>query len=162
MKYIPYIAIGIFIVILAIHQQRATQSLGLLPQPIDVKMAPSSSSNNEGGLLNFPSNISSEQGKKWSDSVMRMEQTADIININNCKPSPLTLKIKKGAEFKVRNNSDVEITLYSHGSEYKISSGSIISIKAEFNQYATGFFGYRCRIDNEPKAPVIGILHIVE
>lgn len=123
---------------------------------------PSSPFISEESLLNFPSNLSSEEGKKWIDNITSLEKTDQIINISNCKPSPLVLRVKKGAELQFKNNDNMEMTLYSHGNKYEISPLSTIVIKAVFDPDTTGFFGYRCRFGSKPQTPVVGILHITE
>ena len=160
MKYIFYYTVIGLITVLALYQYISKRST-ITSSNARISTAPTPSSINE-NLLNFPIDQSSEEGKKWIDSILKMEKNTKVINISSCKPSPLVLKVKKGSDFQVKNNSRSEITLYSHGNEYKIPSLETAIIKAVFDPDTTGFFGYRCKIGSEPQSPVVGILHLTE
>lgn len=160
MKYIFYYIIIGLIIALVLYQHFYQRLVPTSSSP-NLHNTPIPAFVNE-SLFNFPSDLSSEEGKRWVDSIIKMEKSATVINIDSCKPSPLALKVKKGSEFQVKNNSKSEITFYSHGQEHKIPSLESAIIKALFDPDTTGFFGYRCRIGSEPQSPVVGILHLTE
>lgn len=168
-KNLPFIIVIILVavaIILAsyIYRSRSSQKPTPTPnqlqttqkqqpqQPVDVTV-------NEREVLNFPGpNASDDERKKYAELVNRVSKETTTLEIKNCEPSPLGLKVKEGTEIKVKNNDSVKHKLIvDEKNQYDISASSSNTIKLDFGK-GPGVYGYTC--DPNAKNPA-GIFYII-
>lgn len=102
-----------------------------------------------------PANASRSALQKHADMVARLAKSADSLELNNCKPTPLVLNIKYGSELKIKNNDNVKHIIIIDGKHYyELPTNNSLTIKADF-KYGTGDYGYVCG-----GVGIVGFLHV--
>lgn len=178
-KNLVYIGIAVLIVVALIlgykiYEQQTGYKLGSLrgkSDSVTVKpnRSPSSTesssttskSDKEKSVLNFPAdNASPEQMNKFFDEVGRLGVESNTLQIAKCQPSPLVIRVKKGASFNITNSDSVERELIVDPThKYKVSAGGLVSFKADFG---TGILGYRCSGVGFETQPLVGVINVLE
>lgn len=136
-----------------------------IPQSVDrQEVTPKTStssdqnSNPEDWIYRFPGdNATQEEKQQFSDNLNRFAKQTEVLEIsNNCKSSPLVMRIKKDQEFQIKNTSGTDIKIII-STQYQIPIGANTAktVKAYFG--GIGAFGYRC----EGFEKISGIIDII-
>lgn len=84
----------------------------------------------------------------------KVASQSGILEINNCVPKPLILKVGKGNEFKISNNGPIEHRIVFRFKALKISPSQQLSVKSNLTS-TPGLFSYDC--DNFRR---VGLIYI--
>lgn len=111
----------------------------------EARLIPADLSEEEKKLLTVPSpDASKEEINAHIALGANLAKEADILEISDCKPKPLVLRVKEKAMFKVSNKDDTNYTLIiDEEHKYTISAKETTEIKADFGK-PPGLYGYVC------------------
>lgn len=114
-------------------------------------------SEDEKFLLNPPSaDASKSEIEKHAQIVERLATESSTLEIRNCKPNPLVVKIKEGADIEIRNMDDKNRRIVFDALHYyDIPANNSIVLSAKF-RYGSGDYGYVC-----DGMGISGFLHII-
>lgn len=73
----------------------------------------------------------------------KVASDSGILEINNCVPKPLILKVGKGNEFKISNNDPIEHRIVFLFKPLKISPSQQFTVKSNLTS-TPGLFSYDC------------------
>lgn len=149
------ILVGVAILLIfAIYQQKVNNS------PFTTTSSLPSVSNiteDERFILNPPpATASAEKKKKHAEIVTKLAKEGNLVEIKDCKPTPLVLQVKQGSEFKIKNNDNVNHNIIIDSEHaYELPTNNQLTIKAEF-KYGPADYGYICE-----GAGLVGFFHII-
>lgn len=90
--------------------------------------------------------------KEFGEVIVRNSIATTKLDISNCQPNPLVIKMKKGTEVKVINNDYVvRSVFFGPNQQYDIPREGNTSFKANLHK---GINLYRCNLDNQN--PIVG------
>lgn len=109
-------------------------------------------------ILNPPlANASSSAKEKHREIVARLSKQTESIEIKDCRPNPVVVKIKIGSEIKIKNHDNVERKIIIDSKNiFKIAPGEEKMIKTQF-KYGSGDYGYVCE-----GSGIVGFMHVVD
>lgn len=149
-----YILLGIALVLgYFIYQQLSPET------PITDRQAPSPGvTPSEQGVLAFAGeDASAEERELHAELVRREAKDVNILDISNCTPDPVALRVEYGESITIKNSDTVAHTL-SHRETSIIPAGGtkdvVVSDFAEIEEGIEGFAGYSC------DGSLVGVFHI--
>jgi hypothetical protein len=125
-------------------------------QPSGMQLLPESLTEDERILLSPPPAEASQGAKDLHKAtVAKLAKSAPYLEIKDCKPNPLVLEIKQGADLEIRNNDSVKRKLiFDEENSTEIEPNNKTTIKVEF-KYGSGDYGFVCE-----GVGLTGFLHI--
>lgn len=115
----------------------------------------------EQAVLKFPESSATEDEKnRWGQTVNKLAKAADVLEINNCVPTPLVVLYTIGSQQKVKNTGSSDLTILGLGTDYKVTAGSTVLINISSKQGA-GNYGYSCSHTGGPQIPPISGIFLV-
>ncbi len=79
-----------------------------------------------------------------------ISKVSEFLNLTNCNPDPLVIKVKNGAILKLKNDGDAELSIGIDASHiYVVPAKSVKEIKADLGK-GTGLYGYGCNASKTP------------
>lgn len=94
-----------------------------------------------------PPNATADQIQKHADLAAKLAVLGSEIDLNECRPTPLVLQVKTGAEVTVKNSGQSDAVLtFDAENVFHVNAGKTGSIKAAF-KHGAGLYGYRCKSD---------------
>ncbi len=116
-----------------------------VPDASTTRLIPANLSKEEKKLLTVPPPDASEEEINAHIAIgEKLAKEADILEITDCKPKPLVLKVKEKTNFKVLNNDKIDHTLIiDEEHKYPILGGETTEIRADFGK-PPGLYGYVC------------------
>jgi len=123
------------------------------PQPQDIDV--------ESILKQFPSSTATDEERiKSNDYLLSLGQEVDTLTIvssatANCSPTPKILRVKKGTEFKIVNQDNVDHKLSMFQKDISVKANTTITVKTD---WGAGAYGYVC----DGTGRRVGILHIID
>jgi len=99
----------------------------------------------EKDLLTVPSSdASKEEIEEHIALGAKLAKEAEVLEITDCEPKPLVLKVKEKAMFKVFNKDEIDHTLIIDSEhKYALPAQETTEIKADFGK-PPGLYGYVC------------------
>lgn len=101
---------------------------------------------NENNILEMLNQEASEEEKESHYlAASKLAKAVSVVELNNCKATPVVSKAKKGTNLKFKNNDSVDHSLKGFGGNltYKIPAKSETEILINFGK-GLGHFGYFC------------------
>lgn len=116
-----------------------------VPDTPKSRLMPANLTEEEKKLLTVPSPDASEEEINAHIALgEKLAKEGDTLEITDCKPKPLVLRVKEKTNFKVLNNDKIDHTLIiDDDHKYPISAGETTEIKADFGK-PPGLYGYVC------------------
>lgn len=111
-------------------------------------------------ILKFPADLSSQEGVKWMQEVKTKAKTADSLDVSNCQASPIVLNIQNGAELKITNKGNSEVSISGIGNISQLTRGGVLNTKITA-EGDPAYLGYRCSLTGSPQN-IIGILYVTK
>lgn len=150
------VAIGV-----AIYSQQAmriTTSPIITLSPPQLKTLSENLTYEERFVLHPPQAEASNTAKqKHAKMVSKLASAAASLDITNCEPKPVVLRVKKGNNFTVKNNDkQPHKIMLDEKTSYEIPANGSLVVKADFN-YGAGDYGYVCE-----GAGLVGFLHVTK
>lgn len=110
-------------------------------------------------VLVFPGpNATPSEQKQHNDLVSRLAEMADVLNIRDCFPDPLVMKVLLKNTVKIYNPNATSHTIVRGSAKITVAGGETKTVKASglFSQGA-GNYGYTC--DGSPN--VVGVFLVM-
>ena len=133
----------------AIYKQRSMPSP---PKPASQhvssyspKLMPSDLTREEKDVLTPPSASASQEEKDKHDALAaKLSKESETLDIANCRPNPLVLRIKINQNLKIKNNENIDHKLiFDDTHQYKILKNSTTTVETDFG-HGAGLYGYVC------------------
>lgn len=112
---------------------------------LERKAIPADLTEEEKDLLTVPSSDASKEEIEAHIALgAKLAKEAEVLEITDCEPKPLVLKVKEKAMFKVFNKDNIDHTLIIDPEhKYALSAQKTTEIKADFGK-PPGLYGYVC------------------
>lgn len=93
-------------------------------------------------------NASQDQQKQFFDLVSKTAKTSDALDISQCKPNPVVMKVKYGGTFPAKNTDSVPHRIvFDKDHVYTIPANGQTAVEVNFGK-AAGIYGYGCDSTN--------------
>ncbi len=161
-KFKIYVLLGAVIAIaVAIYSQqsmRITTSPIITQSPPQLKALSKDLTYEERFILHPPQVEASATAKqKHAKMVAKLASASASLEITNCEPKPVVLKVKKGNKFTVKNNDKhPHKIMLDEKTSFEIPANGSLIVTADFN-YGTGDYGYVCE-----GAGLVGFIHVTK
>jgi len=99
----------------------------------------------ENSLLDYIStqkNPTPDQIRNYFQALDRFAKVGEIVTINNCKASPIALKVGLGKEFNILNNDQVEHAIKFPKKLFTLNAGQKLTLLAD--DLNIGSYAYLC------------------
>lgn len=104
----------------------------------------------------FPGpNATAEEIQSFHDYLYTISRETGLITLKDCKADPQVLRVKKGQEFKIKNEDSVDHKLTMPGKQVSVKAAGEITLTAS----EIGEYGYGC--DTAPNKSNVGIIQTV-
>ncbi len=155
-KFIIILAV-IVIVVIAIQNQQKSK-LSAPSYSSSPKVSTSNLDHEENFILNPPDADAPKIAKQaHAQVVSNLAKQASFLEIKDCKPNPLVLKVKEDMDIEIRNMDNVKRRIIVDSLHYyDLPANGTITITAKF-KYGTGDYGYTC-----DETGIVGFLHITK
>lgn len=155
-KFIIFLAIIVLVVIAIQNQQKS--KLSAPSYSSSPKVSDSNLNHEENFILNPPfANAPKIAKQAHAQVVSSLAKETKYLEIKDCKPNPLVLKVKEGTDIEIRNIDNVKVRIIVDSLHYyDIPANGTKTTTAKF-KYGTGDYGYVC-----DEAGIVGFLHITK
>ncbi|MCP6719983.1 MAG: hypothetical protein KJI72_01475 [Patescibacteria group bacterium] len=135
----------IFLIVVAVVLGYAIYSQSPEKPELKAEISSLTPTPDESEVLNVPDlNASTEEKQRHFELVVQVAKTAEFLDISDCNPSPVVMKIKKGETIAVRNNDSADHSIvFNLESIHPIPAGSTKNITNVFDK-GPGVYGYGC------------------
>lgn len=133
----------------AIYKQQDPKSPSVpdvsIPTPSVSTQISSALNADEKAVLNPPPSDASPAEREEHDALAaKLSKESDNLDITNCRPNPLVLRIQINKNLKVKNSDNINHKLiFDDTHQYQIPKNSTIDIKVDFG-HGAGLYGYVC------------------
>lgn len=148
----------LLIILVAIANQQKSRVSQTPNQSYFSKPSDSNLTDPKNFLLNPPKEGSSKDlFQAHAQIVATYANEAKFLEIKDCKPNPLVLKVKQGSKFEIKNMDNVKRKIIIDSQHfYDIEANDSRTITAQF-KYGTGDYGYVC-----DEVGIVGFLHVTK
>lgn len=157
-KFLILLAVGVILIVAVYNKQNTKSYHSSTNSPSNKQLLPSDLTYEERFILTPPDKDATQEAKKaHAQVVANLAKEAKYLEIKDCKPNPLVLKIKEGSQFEIRNMDNVKVKIIIDSlHSYDIPPNGNKTITAQF-KYGTGDYGYVCE-----RVGLVGFLHVTQ
>ena len=157
-KFLILLAVVLILIVAIYNKQNAKLYHSSTDSPSNKQLLPSDLTYEERFILTPPDKDASEEAKKaHAQVVSNLAKEAKYLEIKDCKPKPLVLKVKEDMDIEIRNMDSVKHRIiFDSLHYYDIPANGSKTITAQF-KYGTGDYGYTC-----DEMGIVGFLHVTK
>lgn len=108
-------------------------------------------------VLNFPSpDANEEERNRHSDLVNKLAIKTDFLEIADCEPSPLVIRLNEEARFIIKNTGDKRRLIQIVDFEIRLPPGSEEEVEVKsIAEFGLGSYGYTC------DGVLVGVINVI-
>lgn len=105
-------------------------------------------------LFGITMESSDEEKMKHYQFAISIAKESEFLDVTDCSPEPLVLKVANGGTVKLKNDGNADVTIVMDAEHtYSVGAKSTKSIKADFGKGA-GLYGYGCNQSSGPRGMI--------
>lgn len=147
------VLVAVVLALLLLKQKMGTSSDALgnknLGSPIAANWAPAPGTEKE-YLFSIKNDAPEAEKQRHFFYATSISKVSEFLNLTNCNPDPLVIKVKNGEIIKLKNDGDADLSIGIDANHiYVVPAKSIKEVKADLGK-GTGLYGYGCNASSTP------------